>query len=91
MWPTVMPFIASAGADVAHCDVAHWRRWQAQLLYPEMVFILGRMGNAKQALKLIIDKLGDVAQANRACGVFIAHLCRVHAAFTARYRRANDA
>jgi hypothetical protein len=27
---------------------------------PEMVFLLGRMGNNKQALTLIIERLGDV-------------------------------
>eukprot|EP01113_Clastostelium_recurvatum_P018176 TRINITY_DN2143_c0_g1_i1.p1 TRINITY_DN2143_c0_g1~~TRINITY_DN2143_c0_g1_i1.p1 ORF type:complete len:931 (-),score=291.81 TRINITY_DN2143_c0_g1_i1:56-2848(-) len=32
-------------------------------LYPEMVFLLGRMGNSKQALKLIMEKLGDVREA----------------------------
>jgi len=32
-------------------------------LYPEMVFILGRMGNAKQALHLIIEKLANVSEA----------------------------
>lgn len=32
-------------------------------LVPEMVFILGRMGNNKQALTLIIEKLKDVKQA----------------------------
>jgi len=32
-------------------------------LYPEMVFILGRMGNNKQALHLIIDKIKDIKQA----------------------------
>ena len=66
-----MPFTASPGGDVADRDAIYsesrrrcgWTGTQAQLLYPEMVFILGRMGNAKQALKLIIDKLGDVAQA----------------------------
>jgi hypothetical protein len=29
-----------------------------------MVFILGRMGNAKKALCLIMDELGDVPQAS---------------------------
>lgn len=32
-------------------------------LYEEMVFILGRMGNAKQALKLIIKELQKVGMA----------------------------
>ncbi|XP_050378991.1 vacuolar protein sorting-associated protein 41 homolog isoform X2 [Argentina anserina] len=32
-------------------------------LVKEQVFILGRMGNAKQALALIIDKLGDIEEA----------------------------
>ncbi len=29
-------------------------------LVPEMVFLLGRMGNNKKALTLIIERLGDV-------------------------------
>ena len=29
-------------------------------MVPEMVFLLGRMGNNKQALTLIIERLGDV-------------------------------
>ncbi|KAK0499462.1 hypothetical protein EDD18DRAFT_1307946 [Armillaria luteobubalina] len=32
-------------------------------LVPEMVYLLGRMGNNKKALTLIIEKLGDVRQA----------------------------
>ncbi|KAF8638098.1 hypothetical protein AX17_002459 [Amanita inopinata Kibby_2008] len=32
-------------------------------LVPEMVFLLGRMGNNKQALTLIIERLGDVYRA----------------------------
>ncbi|KAI6124191.1 hypothetical protein EDD16DRAFT_1563085 [Pisolithus croceorrhizus] len=32
-------------------------------LVPEMVFLLGRMGNNKQALTLIIERIGDVQQA----------------------------
>lgn len=35
---------------------------------PEMVFLLGRMGNNKQALHLIIERLGDV---NRVCKTYI--------------------
>jgi hypothetical protein len=29
---------------------------------PEMVFLLGRMGNNKKALTLIIERLGDVSR-----------------------------
>lgn len=29
-------------------------------LVPEMVFLLGRMGNNKEALTVIIERLGDV-------------------------------
>lgn len=29
-------------------------------LYPEIVFILGKMGNTKQGLQLLIEKIGDV-------------------------------
>lgn len=32
-------------------------------LYEAMVFILGRMGNAKKALELLIDKIGKIAEA----------------------------
>lgn len=32
---------------------------------PEMVFLLGRMGNNRQALMLIIERLGDVQAASR--------------------------
>jgi hypothetical protein len=38
---------------------------------PEMVFLLGRMGNNRQALMLIIERLGDVQAASRA-GLFMA-------------------
>ena len=34
-------------------------------LVPEMVFLLGRMGNNKQALTLIIERLGDVGRVRR--------------------------
>jgi hypothetical protein len=33
---------------------------QGRDFVPEMVFLLGRMGNSKQALMLIIERLGDV-------------------------------
>ncbi|KAG6883937.1 hypothetical protein C0993_002682 [Termitomyces sp. T159_Od127] len=39
-------------------DVCHERD-----LVPEMVFLLGRMGNNKKALMLIIERLGDVQRA----------------------------
>jgi hypothetical protein len=35
---------------------------------PEMVFLLGRMGNNKQALMLIIERLGDVQRVSVALG-----------------------
>ncbi|XP_013388215.1 vacuolar protein sorting-associated protein 41 homolog [Lingula anatina] len=40
---------------------------QQRQLYPEMVFLLGRMGNTKQALMLITRELGDVSQAIEFC------------------------
>ncbi|KAJ7717660.1 hypothetical protein B0H16DRAFT_1610599 [Mycena metata] len=40
-----------------------YRVCDEQSLVPEMVFLLGRMGNNKQALTLIIEKLGDVHRA----------------------------
>lgn len=35
-------------------------------LVPEMVFILGRMGDNKKALMLIIERLGDVQRVRHA-------------------------
>lgn len=43
------------------CSTAHHANMGMQL-YPEMVYILGRMGNAKDALDLIIKNIGDVKQ-----------------------------
>lgn len=37
-----------------------------QDMVPEMVFLLGKMGDNKQALNLIIERLGDV---NRVCAI----------------------
>ena len=38
-------------------------------LVREQVFILGRMGNAQQALHLIIQELGDIPQVECVCSV----------------------
>ncbi|CAH0719696.1 unnamed protein product, partial [Brenthis ino] len=35
--------------------------------YPEMVFLLGRMGNTREALQIIIEKLNDINQAINFC------------------------
>lgn len=40
----------------------------------EMVFLLGRMGNNKQALMLIIERLGDVERVSESPGCSAAHL-----------------
>ncbi|KAK2146463.1 hypothetical protein LSH36_606g03004 [Paralvinella palmiformis] len=40
---------------------------QQRNLIPEMVFLLGRMGNTKQALDLIVNELRDVSQAIDFC------------------------
>jgi hypothetical protein len=37
-----------------------YKTCEERQLYPEMVFILGRMGNSKQGLQLLIEKIGDV-------------------------------
>ena len=34
-------------------------------LYKEMVFIMGRMGNNKQGLRLLIEKIGDVKEVRK--------------------------
>ena len=36
-------------------------------LVTEMVFLLGRMGNNKKALTLIIERLGDVSRVSPSC------------------------
>jgi hypothetical protein len=45
-----------------HLEMAY-KICQERDLVPEMVFLLGRMGNNKQALTLIIERLGDVHRA----------------------------
>ncbi|KAF9428093.1 Vacuolar protein sorting-associated protein 41 [Podila epigama] len=40
-----------------------YRACEVRDLVPEMVFLLGRMGNNKKALMLIIERLGDVERA----------------------------
>jgi hypothetical protein len=49
--PTLIAFI-HYGQAYNICD--------KRQLIPEMVFVLSRMGNNKEALMLIIEKLGDV-------------------------------
>jgi hypothetical protein len=45
-----------------------YRICQERDFVPEMVFLLGRMGNNKQALMLIIQRLGDVQRvSSRIC------------------------
>src|SRR5689334_13078605 len=40
---------------------------------PEMVFLLGRMGSNKQALMLIIERLGDVQRVSAVLGLVCTH------------------
>lgn len=40
---------------------------QAHNFYPEMVFLLGRIGNTREALQIIIEQLGDIGQAINFC------------------------
>ncbi|XP_023945852.1 vacuolar protein sorting-associated protein 41 homolog [Bicyclus anynana] len=40
---------------------------QSNDFYPEMVFLLGRIGNTREALQIIIDKLQDINQAIYFC------------------------
>jgi len=40
---------------------------EARKLYPEMVFVLTRMGNSRQALALLLEHVGNVAQAIEFC------------------------
>ena len=44
-------------------NVQAYKICQERDLVPEMVFLLGRMGSNKQALTLIIERLGDVHRA----------------------------
>lgn len=43
------------------------RLCEQRRLYPEMVFVLGRMGNARQALALLLEQMRDVPQAMAFC------------------------
>lgn len=40
---------------------------QSNNFYPEMVFLLGRIGNTREALQIIIEKLNDINQAISFC------------------------
>lgn len=40
---------------------------QENHLYPEMVYLLGRIGNTKEALQLVINQIGDMEQAIGFC------------------------
>ncbi|XP_050345808.1 vacuolar protein sorting-associated protein 41 homolog [Nymphalis io] len=40
---------------------------QSNKFYPEMVFLLGRIGNTREALQIIIEKLNDINQAINFC------------------------
>jgi len=40
---------------------------KSRKMYPEMIFLLGRMGNTKEALRLITDELDDINQAIDFC------------------------
>ncbi|XP_075149419.1 vacuolar protein sorting-associated protein light [Haematobia irritans] len=40
---------------------------KSQLLYPEMVYLLGQMGNIVEALNIIIHKIGDIKMAIEFC------------------------
>ncbi|XP_047529553.1 vacuolar protein sorting-associated protein 41 homolog [Vanessa atalanta] len=40
---------------------------QNNKFYPEMVFLLGRIGNTREALQIIIEKLNDINQAINFC------------------------
>jgi len=53
-------------SDLTPCPLRFGQAYkvcQERDLVPEMVFLLGRMGNNKKALTLIIERLGDVHRA----------------------------
>lgn len=52
---------------MSYVNLIHWKSQAYELcvkkdLLREQVFVLGRMGNAKQALAVIINKLGDIEE-----------------------------
>lgn len=53
----LMPFLRQSSRYPLEKALAECRRRD---LIPETVYLLGRLGNAKEALQLIIDRLGDV-------------------------------
>lgn len=56
-YPLLMPFLRQS--NYYPLEKAY-HACEARSLYPEMVFVLGRMGNNKQGLQLLIEKIGDV-------------------------------
>ena len=59
-------------------------------LVPEMVFLLGKMGNNKQALTLIIERLGDVQRVGSLDLVIIALLITIQAIEFAKEQNDDD-
>lgn len=63
-YPKLLPFLRQS---------SHYRLetalqlCQDKELYPEMVFVLARMGDAKQALQLLVERVGDVGEALAFC------------------------
>lgn len=47
-------------------------------LLKEQVFILGRMGNAKKALAVIINKMGDIEEVQTLILVICFKIIKVH-------------
>jgi hypothetical protein len=57
----VRPFLPLYLTSFADCfSLQAYKVCDARDLVPEMVFLLGRMGDNKRALNLIIERLGDV-------------------------------
>lgn len=55
--------VISSVVGLLTCIFQAYNECQTRDLVPEMVFLLGRMGNNKKALMLIIERLGDVHRA----------------------------
>jgi len=59
-YPRLLPFLRTS---TYYSLESAFKTCEARDLVPEMVYLLGQMGNSKEALSLIISRLGDVKRA----------------------------
>jgi hypothetical protein len=63
----MLPHGDDFGLHALKVDCQAYKVCQDRDLVPEMVFLLGRMGNNRQALTIIIERMGDVNRVGSCC------------------------